>query len=225
MAAAAAVRAVAVAASGLILTAGLALVLWAVTPSSGADVGIALQSGVAAFAAANLMPVLIGGITLTLPPLLLTLAIAVLLAATARRGRFLPQGRYQEAVSILVTTATYGIVVAAIARGFRSAGRGARRLGVDGAGPGARGHHDGHAPAPGRPGTSGGFRRARLGQGRCARWRDRSRRLDRGWRDRPDRRAGHPFRVRRRGCRAGRAVMVGRSRIWRCWAWPMYPMR
>ncbi len=118
VAAAAAVRAVAVGASGLILAAGLALVLWAVTPSSGADVGIALQGGVVAFAAANLMPVLIGGITLTLPPLLLTLAIAALLAATARRGRFLPQGRYQETVSILVTTVVYGIVVAAACRGL-----------------------------------------------------------------------------------------------------------
>lgn len=118
VAAAAAVRAVAVAASGLILTAGLAMVLWAITPASGSDAGIALQGGVVAFAAANLMPVLIGGITLTLPPLLLTLAIAVLLAATARRGRFLPQGRYQETVSILVTAAVYGIIVAATTRGF-----------------------------------------------------------------------------------------------------------
>jgi hypothetical protein len=118
VAAAAAVRAVAVAVSGLILTAGLAMVLWAITPASGSDAGIALQGGVVAFAAANLMPVLIGGITLTLPPLLLTLAIAVLLAATARRGRFLPQGRYQETVSVLVTAAVYGIIVAATTRGF-----------------------------------------------------------------------------------------------------------
>ena len=118
VAAAAAVRAVAVAASGLIFTAGLAMVLWAITPSSGSDVGIALQGGVVAFAAANLMPVLIGGVALTLPPLLLTLAIAVLLAATARRGRFLPQGRYQETVSILVTAVVYGIVVAATTRGL-----------------------------------------------------------------------------------------------------------
>ena len=118
VAAAAAVRGIAVAASGLILTAGLALVLWAITPSSGADVGIALQGGVVAFATANLMPVLIGGITLTLPPLLLTLAIALLLASTARRGRFLPQGRYQESVSILVTAGVYGVVVAATTRGL-----------------------------------------------------------------------------------------------------------
>jgi hypothetical protein len=64
------------------------------------------------------MPVLIGGITLNIPPLLLTLAIAVLLAATARRGRFLPQGCYQETVSILVTAAVYGVVVAATSRGL-----------------------------------------------------------------------------------------------------------
>lgn len=118
VAAAAAVRAVAVAASGLIFTVGLAMVLWAITPSSGSDVGIALQGGVVAFAAANLMPILIGGITLTLPPLLLTLAIAVLFAATARRGRYLPQGRYQETVSILVTALVYGILVAATTRGL-----------------------------------------------------------------------------------------------------------
>ena len=118
VAAAAAIRGLAVAASGLILAAGLALVLWAVTPSSGAEVGVAVQGGVVAFAAANLMPVLIGGVTLTLPPLLFTLAIAALFASTARRGRFLPQGRYQETVSILVTGVVYGLVVAATTRGL-----------------------------------------------------------------------------------------------------------
>ena len=76
VAAAAAVRGAAVAASGLLLTAGLALVLWAVTPASGDDVAGALQGGVTAFAAANLMPVVIGGVTLSLPPLLLTAVIA-----------------------------------------------------------------------------------------------------------------------------------------------------
>jgi hypothetical protein len=109
---------VAVAASGLILAAGLALLLWAVTPASGPDSGAALRGGVAAFAAANLMPISIGDVTLTLPPLLFTVAIVALLAITARRGRFLPEGRYQETIAILTTTAAYGLVVAAATRGF-----------------------------------------------------------------------------------------------------------
>lgn len=104
--------------SGLILTAGLSLVLWAVTPSSGTDVAVALRGGVVAFASANLMPVVIGGVALDLAPLLLTLAIATLLSSTARRGRFLPDGRYQETVSVLITAAVYGLVVAATTRAF-----------------------------------------------------------------------------------------------------------
>lgn len=118
VAAAAAVRGAAVAVSGAILAAGLGLVVWAVTPESGADPATALQGGVVAFASANLMPVMIGGVRFTLPPLLLTLVVAVLLASTARRGRFLPQGRYQEAVSVAVTAVVYGLVVAAVTRGL-----------------------------------------------------------------------------------------------------------
>ena len=118
VAAAAAVRGAAVAASGLILATGLALLVWALTPASSADAGAALRGGVVGFAAANLMPVSIGGVTLTLPPLLLTIAIGGLLAATARRGRFLPAGRYQESVSVLVTAAVYGLVVAMTTRGL-----------------------------------------------------------------------------------------------------------
>jgi len=118
VAAAAAIRGAAVALSGLILAAGLAMVLWAVTPSSGAEMATALQGGVVAFAAANLIPVSIGGVTLTLPPLLLTVTIAALLASTVKRGRFLPRGRYQETISILVTAGVYGLVVAATTRGL-----------------------------------------------------------------------------------------------------------
>ena len=118
VAAAAAVRGAAVAASGVILSAGLALIIWAVTPASGSDPGGALQGGVVAFASANLMPVAIGGFVLTLPPLTLTLLMVVLLASTARRGRFLPRGRYQEMVSVAVTAVVYGLVVAVVTRGF-----------------------------------------------------------------------------------------------------------
>ena len=120
--AAAAARGIAVAVSGLILSAGLALVLWAVTPASGAESGAALRGGIAAFAAANLMPISIGGVTLTLPPLLLTIAIAALLSTTARHGRYLPDGRNQETIAIVTTTAAYGLVVAAATRGYAPPG-------------------------------------------------------------------------------------------------------
>ena len=66
--------------------------LWAVTPASGDDVTGALQGGVTAFAAANPMPVVIGGVTLSLPPLLLTVVIAGLFFATARRAGSCPWG-------------------------------------------------------------------------------------------------------------------------------------
>jgi hypothetical protein len=122
VAAAAAVRGAAVAVSGLILTAGLALVLWAVTPASGDDVAGALQGGVTAFAAANLMPVVIGGVTFTLPPLTLTMVIAGLFYCTARRGRLLPVGRFQEAMCVLLSAAVYGLIVAITTRGFGPAG-------------------------------------------------------------------------------------------------------
>jgi hypothetical protein len=118
--AAAAVRGAVVAIAGVLLTAGLALMVWAVTPASGPDAAVALRGGVTAFALANLMPVSIGGVTLSLPPLLLTAVPVALLFVTARRGRFLPVGRYQEAVAVLTTAGVYGLVVAATTRGYSS---------------------------------------------------------------------------------------------------------
>jgi hypothetical protein len=41
-----------------------------------------------------------------------------MLAATTRRGRFLPEGRYQETVSVLVTASVYGLAVATLTRGL-----------------------------------------------------------------------------------------------------------
>ncbi|MET0864375.1 MAG: DUF6350 family protein [Nakamurella sp.] len=122
VAAAAAVRGAAVAVAGLILATGLATLIWATTPTSGLDVADAMRGGVVGFAAANLMPVDIGGVTLSLPPLLFTLVITALLASTARRGRFLPEGRYQETISVLMTALVYGIIVAATTRGFGPTG-------------------------------------------------------------------------------------------------------
>jgi len=120
--AAAAVRGAVVAVAGVLLTAGLALMVWAVTPASGPDAAVALRGGVTAFALANLMPVSVGGVTLGLPPLLLTAVPVALLFITARRGRFLPLGRYQETVAVLTTAWVYGLVVAATTRGYSSPG-------------------------------------------------------------------------------------------------------
>ncbi|HYN74046.1 MAG TPA: DUF6350 family protein, partial [Nakamurella sp.] len=118
VAAAAAVRGAAVAISGLIFTAGIALVVWAITPASGAEAGAAMRAGVAGFALANLMPISVAGTVLTLPPLLLTGLIVALLTSVARHGRYLPQGRAQEALAVLVSAGTYGLIVAATTRGF-----------------------------------------------------------------------------------------------------------
>lgn len=120
--AAAAVRGAVVAIAGVLLTAGLALMVWAITPASGPDAAVAMRGGVTAFALANLMPVDIGDVTLSLPPLLLTGVPVILLVLTARRGRFLPLGRYQESVAVLTTAGVYGLVVAATTRGYSTPG-------------------------------------------------------------------------------------------------------
>lgn len=120
--AAAAVRGAVVAVAGVLLTAGLALMVWAITPASGPDAAVAMRGGVTAFALANLMPVDIGDVSLSLPPLLLTALPVTLLVLTARRGRFLPFGRYQESVAVLTTAGVYGLVVAATTRGYSTPG-------------------------------------------------------------------------------------------------------
>ncbi len=122
VAAAAAIRGAAVAVSGALLAAAISLVLWALTPASGADATVAVRAGVAGFAAANLIPITIGGVALTIPPLLFTLLIAALLVVTVRRGRFLPLGRSQETLAVLVTAGCYGLAVAVITRAFAPEG-------------------------------------------------------------------------------------------------------
>ena len=115
---AAALRGLAVAVAGLLALSGLAILIWALTPASGTEAAEALRAGVAAFAAANLMPVWVAGIPLTLSPLLCTALLVALLAVTAQRGRFQPEGRYQETLAILTTAVVYGLVAAAAVRGF-----------------------------------------------------------------------------------------------------------
>jgi len=111
MALSAAVRAVVTAVSGLVLVVGLALLVWAVTPASGSSPVPVLRGGVAAFAAGNLLPVIIGEFVLTLPPLLLTVLFAGLLGAGAVRGRVAPQGLVEETVAALLAAVCYAAVV------------------------------------------------------------------------------------------------------------------
>lgn len=118
LAAAAAVRGAAVAVSGLIFTAALALVAWSITPASGPEASAAMRAGVSAFALANLMPITVDGTSLTLPPLMLTGLIVALLISVARHGRYRPNGRSQETLAVLVTAGTYGLVVASTTRGL-----------------------------------------------------------------------------------------------------------
>ena len=106
------VRSVLAAASGVVLTAGIALLVWALTPDSGSSPSAAVAAGAALFAAAHGMSAQLGTLTLTLPPLLFTLIGVALLGAAVRRGRFLPTSRGQEAAVAAMAAIGYGLVVA-----------------------------------------------------------------------------------------------------------------
>ena len=106
------VRSALAAASGVVLTAGIALLVWALTPDSGSSPSSAVGAGAALFAAAHGMTAQLGTLTLTLPPLLFTLIGVALLGAAVRRGRFLPTSRGQEAAVAVMAAIGYGLVVA-----------------------------------------------------------------------------------------------------------------
>lgn len=107
------VRALAAAVAGFALTAGLSLVLWALTPDSGSDAGEAVRNGAVAFASAHFLPVTISGTALTLRPLLLTgVMIAVIMTAAGRAQAV--RGRALEAVHAGVFTLGYGLGVSAL---------------------------------------------------------------------------------------------------------------
>jgi len=122
LAVSAAAKAAVVAGSGLMLSCGLGLVVWAVTPSSGAGPGALLRAGAAAFSAANGMAVTIGRSTLTLTPLMLTIIAAALLATVSGRGRVVPHGRRQESVAVGAAAAAYGLVVTVVGVMFGGSG-------------------------------------------------------------------------------------------------------
>lgn len=111
--ASAALRALAAAVAGFALTAGLALVLWAMTPSSGSDAGGAVRSGAVAFASAHFLPVTISGTALTLRPLLLTgVMVAVMMTAVGHARAV--RGRALEAVHAGVFTIVYALGVGSL---------------------------------------------------------------------------------------------------------------
>lgn len=112
-AASAALRAVSAAVAGFALTSGLALVLWAVTPSAPADVADAtdaIRGGAVAFAAAHFLPVSVSGTALTLRPLLATCLVIATIATAAGRGQSV-RGRALEALHASVFVVLYAVAV------------------------------------------------------------------------------------------------------------------
>jgi hypothetical protein len=111
---------------GLLLTVGVGLLIWAVTPAAGTSPLPMLRSAVAADAAGWGLPVRIGSATLTLPPLAVGGVLAVLLFVLVRRGRTADAGAgAQVAGAVLAAAAhTVGLVVicALLAPQVQSAG-------------------------------------------------------------------------------------------------------
>lgn len=115
---AAAFRGALAAVAAFLLSGGLALLMWAVTPDSGASAVPLLRGSVVAVAAANFMPVSIGGVAVTLRPLLLSMILVLVLAGTVSRGRLAPTGRVQELAATVVTAIAYGVLVDLVVDAF-----------------------------------------------------------------------------------------------------------
>ncbi|RIJ77430.1 hypothetical protein D1871_06800 [Nakamurella silvestris] len=108
---AAATRAAGVLLAGVALVLGFALLLWAITPTSGGGPVPMLRGGITAFGAAHLVGVHIGDGSLTVSPLLITGLIVALLASTGSRGRR-PTGLAGELAAVVTTAVVYGVLVA-----------------------------------------------------------------------------------------------------------------
>lgn len=104
-------RALFAAVSGLLLTAGIGVGLWAVTPSSVGGPQQSLRAAVAAFAAGNTMTLTIGRAALTLPPLMITVVAVGLLAGIGGRGRAAADDRTGELTCTVAAAAVYAAVV------------------------------------------------------------------------------------------------------------------
>src|ERR1700709_803823 len=105
------VKAFLAAAAGVLLTCSLGIVIWAVTPSSGAGPVGLLRAAVAAFGAANGMTVRIGPTTLSLSPLILTMVAVALLTTVSGRGRSVASGPVQELAALTAATVAYAAAV------------------------------------------------------------------------------------------------------------------
>ncbi len=105
------VRALFAAVSGLLLTAGIGVVLWAVTPTSIGGPQQFLRAAVAAFAAGNTMTLTIGRAALTLHPLMITVIAVALLAGISGRGRTAADDRTGELTRTAAAAAVYAAVV------------------------------------------------------------------------------------------------------------------
>ncbi|SDP00509.1 hypothetical protein SAMN04515671_2640 [Nakamurella panacisegetis] len=100
--------------AGFVLCLGLALVVWAVTPSSGGTPVRLVQAGIAAFCGAAGMTLRIGHADLTLSPLMLTGVIVALLTAVVGRGRSSERNLRLEATFVGAATASFAITVTAV---------------------------------------------------------------------------------------------------------------
>lgn len=115
------VRALAAAGAGLVLAAGVGLVIWAVTPESGSPWTV-VRGAIAGWGAANFLPPSIGGIAITLPPLLLTAVTAVLVASAANRGRREDVGPASELLGGVVVGLVHGAVVTGVVAALAPSG-------------------------------------------------------------------------------------------------------
>lgn len=101
-------------AAGFVLSCGVGLLLWAVTPSSGNAPSALVRAGVAAFCAAAGMTLQIGTAHLTLPPLMLTAVIVALLCAVVGRGYRPERGTKQELIFVAVSAVTFAVAVTVV---------------------------------------------------------------------------------------------------------------
>ena len=108
-------RGVAAALAGLVLLGGLALLVWAITPTTGSHAGGLLRSSTVVYAAGHFLPVTVAGTALTIRPLAVSLIAVLVVASAASRGKAV-RGRTVEAVHGLVLAVAYAATVDLVAR-------------------------------------------------------------------------------------------------------------
>lgn len=111
--ASAAVRALAAVFAGAAACAGVALILWALTPSGDATAGDLLGNSIAVYGLAHFMPMTLDGATLTLAPLAITAMSAALIYSSAGRARCTIDRR-SETIHALIFVAVYAAGVTAV---------------------------------------------------------------------------------------------------------------